>query len=136
VTRVVADASALAEYLLGTVRGPAVAAVLREPGSEVSVPALCDIEVASVLRRALRMGRLSRDRAADALGDYAHLPLIRYGHLHLLPRILTLRDNVSAYDAAYVALAERLDATLLTGDLALARAVERHTALRVVTVEA
>lgn len=133
-TRVVADASALAEYLLRTVNGPAVEAVLRAPGSEVGIPALCDIEVAAVLRRALHGGRLSADRSSQALGDYAELPLTRYGHQRLLPRVLTLRENFSAYDATYVALAERLDAALLTGDLALARAVKTHTTLAVITV--
>jgi predicted nucleic acid-binding protein len=135
VTPVVADASALSEYLLRTVHGPAVEAALRERGSDVSVPALCDIEVAAVLRRALLSGRLSPGRAADALGDYSDLPLTRYGHQRLLPRVMTLRENFSAYDATYVALAERLGAALLTGDLALGRAVRRHTELRVITLE-
>jgi predicted nucleic acid-binding protein len=134
VNRVVADASALVEYLLRTGSGPAVEAVLRAPGSAVMVPALCDIEVAAVLRRALRSGQLSVDRAAEALGDYADLPLTRHGHQRLLPRVLALRENFSAYDATYVALSERLDATLLTGDLSLARAAERHTELKVIAV--
>jgi predicted nucleic acid-binding protein len=135
VTRVVADASALAEYLLRTAKGPGVEAALREPDLEIAVPALCDIEIAAVLRRALRTGRLSADRAAQALGDYADLPLTRYGHQRLLPRVLAMRENFTAYDATYVALAERLGAAFLTGDLALARAAETHTDLMVVTVD-
>jgi len=60
---------------------------------------------------------------ADYLDD---LPLSRHGHQHLLARILSLRANFSAYDATYIALAERLGATLVTGDQRLARAAESH----------
>ena len=71
-------------------------------------------------------------RAADALEDYLDLPLIRHGHQALLGRILQLRSNFSAYDAAYVALAERLRSELLTADDALARAVRSQLRLRLV----
>lgn len=131
---VVVDASALAEYLLRTPHARSVEAVLREPDAYLSVPALCDVEISSVLRRALLDGRLSDERAADAVADYRDLPLTRHGHQLLMDRILTLRDNFTAYDAAYVALAERLNARLLTGDRALARAVEGRVGLEVVTV--
>jgi predicted nucleic acid-binding protein len=132
---VVADASALAEYLLGTARAAAVETVLRAPGSEVAIPALCDIEVVAVLRRAIRSGRLTADRAVQALADFGDLPLTRYGHQRLLPRVLALRENFSAYDATYIALAEHQGAALLTADHALSRAAARHTELRVITVE-
>jgi predicted nucleic acid-binding protein len=135
VTRVVADASALAEYLLRAKRAPEVEAVLRNHVNEVAVPALCDVEVSSVLRRALLLRRLSPERAAEALADYRDLPLTRHGHLALLDRVLSLRDNFSAYDATYVALAERLDARLVTGDGALARAAQRHLGIEVVPID-
>ena len=133
-TALVADASALAEYLLRTDSGSAVERELRAPAAEVAVPALCDVEVASVLRRAMLRRRLSPERAAEALEDYRDLPLTRHGHLALLHRALQLRENFSAYDAVYVALAERLDGRLVTADAALARAVERHADIDLVAI--
>lgn len=93
--------------------------------AELHTPALCDVEVASALRRLLRSGSLDDARAAEAIDDYLALPLERHGHEALLSRVLELRENFSAYDATYVALAERLGASLLTADAALARAAAR-----------
>lgn len=124
---VVADASALAEYLLRTDRGEHVAAVVEAPDHDLHAPSLCDVELAAVLRRALLRGRLRIGRARAALRDYLDLPLMRHGHRRSLRRALELRENFSMYDAVYVALAERLDAPLLTADRALARAVGDHT---------
>lgn len=124
------DASAVVDYLLR--RGPTTAArdaILS--GDLLHVPALCDIEVASALRRLMHAGQLESQRAGHALRDLTGLPLTRHTHLPLLGRILELRDNFSAYDATYVALAERLGARLLTTDVRLARAVR---AARDVTV--
>lgn len=128
-TAVVVDASAAIEYLLRAARAERFERAIRDAGNALFVPSLCDVEVASTLRRAVLTGRLSPDRARQALGDYRDLPFTRFGHLALLDRILELRDNFSAYDATYVALAERLDAMLLTGDEALRRAVGRHLAV-------
>jgi predicted nucleic acid-binding protein len=69
-------------------------------------------------------------RAADALEDYLDLPLFRHGHQALLARVLQLRSNFSAYDAAYVALAEQLKGELLTADDGLARAIRTQLPLR------
>lgn len=91
------------------------------------------MEIAAVLRRGLRSGRLGEERARQALEDYRDLPLVRHGHLPLLGRALALRENLSAYDAVYVALAEGLDGSLLTADERLARAAEAHTELPVRT---
>jgi predicted nucleic acid-binding protein len=91
------------------------------------VPALCDIEVAAGLRRAVLRGLVSAERAALAIDQYLLLPLTRHGHQALLPRMLDLRSNFSAYDACYVALAEVLGADLLTADERLSRAVRAHT---------
>ena len=69
-------------------------------------------------------------RAADAIDDYLDLPLFRHGHQALLARMLELKSNFSAYHAAYVALAEQLNAELLTADDALTRAVRSQLQLR------
>jgi predicted nucleic acid-binding protein len=95
------------------------------------VPALCDLEIAAGLRRGLLRRAFGDDRAALALRHYRVLPLMRHGHQSLLTRVLELRENFTAYDAAYVALAEQLRANLLTADEPLARAVRLHTAITV-----
>lgn len=117
------DASALVEYLLRTRRSASIEGVLIAPDSDLHVPALCDVEVSSTLRRALLENRLSERRASQALRDYLDLPLSRHGHLVLMERILQFRKNFSAYDAAYVALAKSLKATFVTSDNPLARAI-------------
>ncbi len=107
--------------------------VIESAETDLHVPALCDVEFASALRRALRADLLSTGRAAEALRDYRDLPITRHGHLGLLSNILALRENFSAYDAAYVVLAQGLGASLLTGDERLARAVHAHTDLETPT---
>lgn len=86
------------------------------------MPHLLDLEVLQVLRRFQRGGTLTDNRADEALADLADLPLIRFAHLPLVFEIWRLRDNLTAYDAAYVALAEVLDATLVTRGQRLANA--------------
>jgi predicted nucleic acid-binding protein len=90
----------------------------------LAAPELVDLEVASVWRRALRAGRLSERRAGQALADLASAPLARAPHGPLMARVWQLRDDLTPYDAAYVALAEILDTVLLTADTRLARAPE------------
>jgi predicted nucleic acid-binding protein len=90
-------------------------------GARVFAPELVDLEVASVWRRALRGGRMASQRARQALADLDALPLTRAPHAALMSRIWELRDNLTVYDAAYVALAEALDVPLLTADRKLAR---------------
>jgi predicted nucleic acid-binding protein len=125
VTSLVTDASALVEHLLGTERGATIGHLLTEPSADLHVPALCDVEVASALRRLLHRKVLSKTRAQEALEDYLDLPLTWHGHRILLPRCFALRDVLSAYDATYVALAERLAAPLLTTDARLASAARK-----------
>ena len=103
------------EYLIGSTRASHVRHVIRARGESLPVPALCDLEVVSALRRLLLRRDLTQDRATQALRDYLDLPVRRSGHRHLLARVLQLRTTFSAYDATYVALAERLRARLLTG---------------------
>jgi predicted nucleic acid-binding protein len=133
-SRLVVDASALVEALLATERAPRVIAAMAAPDVELHVPALCDVEVASALRRGLAAGRLDETRALTALEDLADLPLTRHGPPLLLGRILALRHNLSAYDATYAALAERLDASLLTADRGLAAAAASHRSVPVITI--
>ena len=102
------------------------------PGQSLHAPHLIDIEVAQVLRRYATTGQLPVERCREALADMADLPLTRYPHDFLLPRIWELRGNLTAHDAAYVALAEALDATLLTRDKRLASAPGYHARVELV----
>lgn len=124
---IVVDASAILEVLLNTPAGARVAERLFMPGETLHAPHLLDLEVAQVLRRYALARELDSGRGMEALEDLADLPLTRYPHSLLLPRIWELRRNVTAYDAAYVALAEALAAPLVTRDAALA-SVRTHRA--------
>ena len=118
---IVADASVLAVALADD--GPdGDHARARLRGERLTAPELVDLEVISVWRRQIREGALQARRADLALADLAALPLRRAAHRPLLARCWELRDNLTVYDASYVALAEALDVTLLTGDGRLARA--------------
>ena len=131
----VVDASAVAELLLGRPPGDSVARQLREHGFDLHAPHLLDVEVLSALRRVVTAGDASPARAEESVADLVDLPIERYGHYELIPRIWELRDNFSTYDAAYIALAEAIaddGAPLLTADARLARAADAHTAVRVV----
>jgi predicted nucleic acid-binding protein len=119
---IVLDASAAVEWLLGRPRADDIAARLADPDITLHAPHLLAVEVAQVLHRQLRMGAISASRGENALEDLAALDLQRHDHEPLLSRVWELRDNVTAYDAVYLALAEVLDATLLTMDAKLARA--------------
>jgi predicted nucleic acid-binding protein len=85
-------------------------------------PHLIDLEIAQVLRRYVRTSIISADRGTEALADLIDFPLTRYPHNVLLLRIWQMRHGLTAYEAAYLALAEALDAPLITSDRALAKA--------------
>jgi predicted nucleic acid-binding protein len=125
---IVLDASAALELLLATPRGQALAGRLFAPGETLHAPHLIDLETAQVLRRYAFLGEVSAERGRQALDDLADLPLSRYPHTVFLPRIWELRHNATAYDAAYLALAEALDAPLVTADARLATS-PGHTAV-------
>lgn len=118
---IVVDASVLVTALgHDGAEGRQVRARLR--GRRLFAPELVDLEVTSYVRRARREGRIGPQRAIQALADLALLSLSRVSHTPFLGRIWELRDNVSPYDAAYVALAEIMEAPLLTADARLSRA--------------
>lgn len=119
---IVVDASALIEVILRTPAAGAVESRLFEARETLHAPHLLDVEAAQVVRRYAANGEIDAERGRLALIDLAEFPLQRYPHTLLLPRIWELRNNLTAYDAAYVALAEALDAPLLTRDQRLANA--------------
>jgi predicted nucleic acid-binding protein len=127
----VVDASAIVEVLLNTTTGGALRRHLFVAGETLHVPHLTDVEVFEVLRRYSITKTLGRERAREAFDDYAAMPLTRYSHFVLLPRIWELRHNLTAYDAVYVALAEALRAKLVTCDRALGTVSGHHAAIQV-----
>ncbi len=119
---IVVDASAILELLLRTPTGQIVEARCFGVAESLHAPALLDLEVAQVLRRYVSRGDMTTLRARTAIDMMVGLPVDRYGHEPLLRRIWELRENLTAYDAAYVALAEALGAPLVTCDAKLAGA--------------
>ena len=118
---IVLDASAAIEWLLQTPLGKSADERISRAAS-LHAPHLIDVEVAQVLRRYVAGGLVSSRRAEEALGDLQDLALNRYPHHVLLRRVWALRHNLTAYDATYVALAETLDAPLVTCDAKIASA--------------
>ncbi|MDQ3520482.1 MAG: type II toxin-antitoxin system VapC family toxin [Gemmatimonadota bacterium] len=119
---IVADASAILEMLLRTPGAAAIEARVFRRGETLHTPALLDVEVAQVLRRYVSRGEVAPGRARSALDLLLGFPMERYTHEPLLSRIWDLRTTLTAYDAAYVALAEGLRAPLVTCDARLANA--------------
>ncbi|MGL5818303.1 MAG: type II toxin-antitoxin system VapC family toxin [Phycicoccus sp.] len=119
---IVADASIVVSALLSTSGAGALARERLGQDPELHVPHLLDVEVTAALRRRVRLGQTDAHIATVVLGDLASLAATRWDHEPLLGRVWELRENVTAYDACYVALAELLDAELLTSDIRLARA--------------
>jgi predicted nucleic acid-binding protein len=113
---IVVDASAMTELLLQTQLGSRVEARLFRDGDDVHAPHLLDVEVVQALRRLVRTGDVPIARAEDAMEDLTLLDILRHPHVDLLDRVWQLRDNITAYDGIYVALAEAFDASLVTCD--------------------
>jgi predicted nucleic acid-binding protein len=119
---IVLDASAAVDWLLQTSAGQHIEKRIYSHHETLHAPDLLDLEVTQVLRRLALQGVIAAHRADEALRDLLDLRITRYPHLVLLPRIWQLRHNFSAYDAAYIVLAEKLAAPLVTRDGRLASA--------------
>lgn len=117
---IVLDASAAVDWLLQTPAGQRIEARIYADDETLHSVHLLDVEVVQVMRRLVRQGTLSSQRAEEAIQDLAALRVTRYAPALLLQRIWQLRENLSAYDAAYVALAEELQAPLITRDQGIA----------------
>ncbi len=118
---IVTDASALIDLLLGNAGPAGEALAARFQAREVvCAPHLIDAEVGQVLRRFTLRGSMSSARLSAAIQDLIDLPIERFPQAALLPRAVQLMDNVTVYDALYLALAEALECSLLTSDEALA----------------
>jgi predicted nucleic acid-binding protein len=129
---IVLDASAAVDWLVQTPAAQRLETRIFARNQSLHAPELLDLEVAQVLRRLVREHSLSASRAEAAIEDLLDLRITRYPHALLLPRIWQLRHNLSAYDAAYVVLAEKLGATLLTRDAKLASAAGHAATIEVV----
>jgi predicted nucleic acid-binding protein len=129
---IVIDASAEVAVLLNV--GPEVEGIrnrIARPGETLHVPHLFDVEVLCALRGLSLRGTVSPERSRLALSRLSDTRFTRYPHTTLMGRIWELRENLTAYDAAYVALAEALDAPLITIDARLAQAPGIRAAVEV-----
>ncbi len=120
------------EVLLRTQTGIEIEKRILSPFENLCAPHLLDLEIAQVLRRYCTSGDMSPERGQEALGDLMDLPITRYPHDIFLPRIWELRNNITAYDAVYVALAEALSAPLLTCDKRLSSAPGHEVVIELV----
>lgn len=128
---IVVDASAVVESLLGGPKATAIDARWKSDPDLHSIQ-LLDLEVLQALRRMELAGELDRRRAATAVEDFEALRVRRWSHVPLRQRVWELRRNVTAYDAAYIALAERFDCALVTCDARLGRAPGHSARVEVV----
>lgn len=128
---IVLDASATIEWLLGTTAGQHIENRIYSRNDTLHAPHLLDLEVTQVMRRLVNQRILGAHRADEAIQDLEALRINRHAHLVFLPRIWQLRHNFSAYDAAYIALAEQLGAALITTDRRLAASTGHAVAVEV-----
>jgi predicted nucleic acid-binding protein len=127
---IVVDASVVLALLINSPEARTLRNGLFDGANTLHAPHLIDIEVIHVLRRWSLHGELSTDRASEAIEVFRLMPIERYGHEILLGRIWQHRANLTAYDAAYVALAETLDTYVLTLDAKLAATPGASTRVR------
>lgn len=122
---IVLDASAAIDWLLQTVAGQKIEYRIYSKNESLHCPHLMDLEIAQVLRRLVRESMISAHRAQEAIQDLLDMRITRYPHFLFLPKVWQIRHNFSAYDAAYIVLAEQLSATLVTRDARLASGAGR-----------
>lgn len=130
---IVLDASAVVELLLNLPLGPQVRSRLEDPNVQLHAPELLTIEVLQVLRRRVASGASTVHQAQTAIELLAELDVNYHDHRLLAQRIWQLRDNLTAYDAAYFALGELLDAPVVTTDARLAHAPGRQATVQLVS---
>lgn len=130
---IVVDASAAVEWLLQLPAASKVAKELFASAADLHAPHLLDVEVTQALRRNVAAGSVELSRASGALQDFLDLPVTRHAHERMLWRIWELRDSLTAYDAAYVSLAELLGATLLTCDAKIVAARGHRAKVKLVS---
>jgi predicted nucleic acid-binding protein len=126
---IVLDASVGLELLLQLDDAERIMERVLGRGDSLHAPQLFDVEVTQVVRRYWRHGEVSVARAGVAIADLQELPIVRHEHTALLNRVWQLRDDATAYDAVYIALAEALQCPLVTRDRALARIPRLRTAV-------
>jgi len=126
---IVVESSAMVDALVGNPANPHLLAALAD--GDLHAPALLDFEVASALRGHLLAGKLNQARCAEAIEDFSALHIERHQMTALLGHVLDLRDNFTVYDAAYVVLAQALDAPLVTADLKMREAERAGVTIRV-----
>jgi len=129
---IVLDASAVIEWLLRTDKGLRIEALIFSLANALHAPHLLDVEAAHALRRYVREREVTEARAEQLLQNLVELRILRHRHTSLLNRVWELRHHLTAYDAVYVALAEALDAPLLTCDAKIAAAPGHHAIVEVV----
>lgn len=129
---IVVDASCILELLLNSPRAKSILEVLDDHADEISAPSLIDVEVCHVLRRYAMLKVISAQRGKEAVEELAEFPLERFQQTVLLSRMWQLRNNLTAYDAAYVALAEVLECALLTCDAKLASTKGHHAVIELI----
>ncbi len=129
---IVVDASAILDVLLRSSQASEIEDLIFGQGVTLHAPHLLDLEVIQVLRRFVRVGSMHPSRGLEAIRVFMDFPIERYDHITLLERIWELRDNMTAYDASYVALAEALPAKLLTRDARLASVASHYIRVHLV----
>jgi predicted nucleic acid-binding protein len=120
------------DLVLWTLGASTIKQRLFRRGESLHAPHLVDLEVAHAVRRLAANGLVEQTRAFQALQDHADIRMFKYPHHDLLTRIWELRHNLTAYDAAYIALAEMLDAPLITRDKAFASSTGHNVQIELV----
>jgi predicted nucleic acid-binding protein len=130
---IIIDASVASDFVISVSKRRELMAFEFFDGThDFHAPTLIDFEVTSTIRKQLLARRVSEDEAFMALEEHLNAPILRHAAAPLLTSALRLRENISAYDASYVVLAQAFEGLLITRDARLARAAERHCAVVVV----